>query len=320
MATITDNEYSFFSAIDERLRMQGIISFRSKNFTSEISSKYNLNILCQIFLDSEKFNLHYSLPLDLEKTSNFRLFLKNTNAVRKDGWYSIIHELDEPIYSDSLNALTSIPSVIIDIIQIQSGRTVITFRFHEKFMQEVSNFIIKMSGESESFNVDYIGKSHGLIHTILNSNSIFNLCEVDALFVPSQETMELNRIFGNSWQRAAKYYYGQGSVVYVYRTDSEIPDRKNENIKIISEEDHLFEYTLNEEYQRDLIHSMLERRIYSLAQKQVFNGKSVIVRRIMFEGFVNDFLESVRDSYSMHPEQVTYITSISRLKSAKTPG
>ena len=261
--------------------MQGIISFRSKNFTSEISSKYNLNILCQIFLDNEKFNLHYSLPLDLEKTSSFRLFLKNTNAVRKDGWYSIIHELDEPIYSDCLNALTSIQSVIIDLIQIQSGRTVITFRFHEKFVQEVSNFIIKMSGKAESFNVDYIGKSCGLIYTILNSNSNFNLCEVDALFVPSQKTMELNKIFGKSWQRAAKYYYGQGSVVYIYRTDSEIPDQKNENIKIISEEDHLFEYTLNEEYQRDLIHSMLERRIYSLAQKQAFNGKSVIVRRIM---------------------------------------
>ena len=298
--------------------MQGIISFRSKNFTSEISSKYNLNILCQIFLDNEKFNLHYSLPLDLEKTSSFRLFLKNTNAVRKDGWYSIIHELDEPIYSDCLNALTSIQSVIIDLIQIQSGRTVITFRFHEKFVQEVSNFIIKMSGEAESFNADYIGKSRGLIYTILNSNSNFNLCEVDALFVPSQKTMELNKIFGNSWQRAAKYYYGQGSVVYIYRTDSEIPDQKNENIKIISEEDHLFEYTLNEEYQRDLIHSMLERRIYSLAQKQAFNGKSVIVRRIMFEGFVNDFLESVRESYSRHPEQVTYITSISRLKSVKS--
>ena len=299
--------------------MQGIISFRSKNFTSEISSKYNLNILCQIFLDNEKFNLHYSLPLDLEKTSSFRLFLKNTNAVRKDGWYSIIHELDEPIYSDCLNALTSIQSVIIDLIQIQSGRTVITFRFHEKFVQEVSNFIIKMSGEAESFNADYIGKSRGLIYTILNSNSNFNLCEVDALFVPSQKTMELNKIFGKSWQRAAKYYYGQGSVVYIYRTDSEIPDQKNENIKIISEEDHLFEYTLNEEYQRDLIHSMLERRIYSLAQKQAFNGKSVIVRRIMFEGFVNDFLESVRESYSRHPEQVTYITSISRLKSVKSP-
>lgn len=298
--------------------MQGIISFRSKNFTSEISSKYNLNILCQIFLDNEKFNLHYSLPLDLEKTSSFRLFLKNTNAVRKDGWYSIIHELDEPIYSDCLNALTSIQSVIIDLIQIQSGRTVITFRFHEKFVQEVSNFIIKMSGEAESFNADYIGKSRGLIYTILNSNSNFNLCEVDALFVPSQKTMELNKIFGKSWQRAAKYYYGQGSVVYIYRTDSEIPDQKNENIKIISEEDHLFEYTLNEEYQRDLIHSMLERRIYSLAQKQAFNGKSVIVRRIMFEGFVNDFLESVRESYSRHPEQVTYITSISRLKSVKS--
>ena len=298
--------------------MQGIISFRSKNFTSEISSKYNLNILCQIFLDNEKFNLHYSLPLDLEKTSSFRLFLKNTNAVRKDGWYSIIHELDEPIYSDCLNALTSIQSVIIDLIQIQSGRTVITFRFHEKFVQEVSNFIIKMSGKAESFNVDYIGKSCGLIYTILNSNSNFNLCEVDALFVPSQKTMELNKIFGKSWQRAAKYYYGQGSVVYIYRTDSEIPDQKNENIKIISEEDHLFEYTLNEEYQRDLIHSMLERRIYSLAQKQAFNGKSVIVRRIMFEGFVNDFLESVRESYSRHPEQVTYITSISRLKSVKS--
>ena len=298
--------------------MQGIISFRSKNFTSEISSKYNLNILCQIFLDNEKFNLHYSLPLDLEKTSSFRLFLKNTNAVRKDGWYSIIHELDEPIYSDCLNALTSIQSVIIDLIQIQSGRTVITFRFHEKFVQEVSNFIIKMSGEAESFNADYIGKSRGLIYTILNSNSNFNLCEVDALFVPSQKTMELNKIFGKSWQRAAKYYYGQGSVVYIYRTDSEIPDQKNENIKIISEEDHLFEYTLNEEYQRDLIHSMLERRIYSLAQKQEFNGKSVIVRRIMFEGFVNDFLESVRESYSRHPEQVTYITSISRLKSVKS--
>ena len=299
--------------------MQGIISFRSKNFTSEISSKYNLNILCQIFLDNEKFNLHYSLPLDLEKTSSFRLFLKNTNAVRKDGWYSIIHELDEPIYSDCLNALTSIQSVIIDLIQIQSGRTVITFRFHEKFVQEVSNFIIKMSGKAESFNVDYIGKSCGLIYTILNSNINFNLCEVDALFVPSQKTMELNKIFGKSWQRAAKYYYGQGSVVYIYRTDSEIPDQKNENIKIISEEDHLFEYTLNEEYQRDLIHSMLERRIYSLAQKQEFNGKSVIVRRIMFEGFVNDFLESVRESYSRHPEQVTYITSISRLKSVKSP-
>ena len=298
--------------------MQGIISFRSKNFTSEISSKYNLNILCQIFLDNEKFNLHYSLPLDLEKTSSFRLFLKNTNAVRKDGWYSIIHELDEPIYSDCLNALTSIQSVIIDLIQIQSGRTVITFRFHEKFVQEVSNFIIKMSGKAESFNVDYIGKSCGLIYTILNSNINFNLCEVDALFVPSQKTMELNKIFGKSWQRAAKYYYGQGSVVYIYRTDSEIPDQKNENIKIISEEDHLFEYTLNEEYQRDLIHSMLERRIYSLAQKQAFNGKSVIVRRIMFEGFVNDFLESVRESYSRHPEQVTYITSISRLKSVKS--
>ena len=298
--------------------MQGIISFRSKNFTSEISSKYNLNILCQIFLDNEKFNLHYSLPLDLEKTSSFRLFLKNTNAVRKDGWYSIIHELDEPIYSDCLNALTSIQSVIIDLIQIQSGRTVITFRFHEKFVQEVSNFIIKMSGKAESFNVDYIGKSCGLIYTILNSNSNFNLCEVDALFVPSQKTMELNKIFGKSWQRAAKYYYGQGSVVYIYRTDSEIPDQKNENIKIISEEDHLFEYTLNEEYQRDLIHSMLERRVYSLAQKQEFNGKSVIVRRIMFEGFVNDFLESVRESYSRHPEQVTNITSISRLKSVKS--
>ena len=63
---------------------------------------------------------------------------------------------------------------------------------------------------------------------------------------------------------------------------------------------------------------MLERRIYSLAQKQVFNGKLVIVRRIMFVGFVNNFLESVRESYSGHPEQVTYITSISRLKSVKT--
>lgn len=317
MAFIPGDGNSFFSAIDERLLMQGIISFSSKDFTSEISIKYGLNILCQIILDNQKFNLHYYLPSDLENKSSFRLFIKNLNAVRKGGWYSIIHELDEPICSDCLNLLTNIRSVVIDIIQIRNGRTIITFRFHERLMQEVSNFIIEMSGKIESFNVDYLGRSRGLISTILDTNSNFPLYEVEALFIPSQKTMELNENFGNSWQRAAKYYYGQGPVVYLYRTDSEIPDLDSGNIKIISEEDHLFEYTINEEYQRDLSHSMLERRIFSLAQKQVYNGRSVIVRRVMFEGFVNGFLQSVRESYSRHPEQVTCISSISPLENSK---
>ena len=320
MAAVHGIENSFFSIIDQKLRMQGTISFRSKNITSEISSKYNLNILCQIFFDNQKFNFHYYLPSDLEKTSSFRFFLKNTDAVRKDGWYSIIQELDEPIYAECLNALTGIQSVIIDVIQIQNGRTILKFRFHEKFLQEVSNFIIDMSRKAESFTVDYLGKSHGLLYTILNADINLNLCEVEALFTPSQKMMELNKNFGSSWQRAAKYYFGQGSVVYIYHTDSELTDLSDEGIKIISEDDNLFEYTISEEYQKDLIHSMLERRIYSLAQKQLFTGKSVIVRRIMFRGFVNDYLEAVRESYSKHPEQVTYISSISELNAMKILG
>ena len=229
--------------IDRKLNRRLVISLKQSTELFEATKRFSGTLPATVFMEDNATYLNVFFPKDNENDTHFKILLRRFDAIeRKDGYVvrdRINNIKDMRIVSD----LLSVPSMVLNRLDIYKGEMHFYSRFHDNFSPEVSEALSRYSADNENTRIEWLGPSPGItsILELINSKYPISLLSYQ---VPVEQDDEIlnNLISGDQYLMEIENSQSTGNKfkMLVYSSKPVI-DPESRGFRTISDEDCIYE-------------------------------------------------------------------------------
>ncbi|MGC8506331.1 MAG: hypothetical protein ACP5NK_06465 [Thermoplasmata archaeon] len=297
------------SEIDRRIRLHGELSFGWNDQLLEASNKFGLTSHGLLTNLGEDTGIEHIISSNLSETPDIRNVLKAMKAQEKSGFWVVEEVIPDKYVKEFLLKASSIKSVIIDSVQMKSGRIHLNFRFHESDLKNVSDLVLSTISGHNNATLEFLGLSKGIYHDF---SRIARDMEVAAIDIKMSDG---DKIFGvpvmsPPWTRVRRHFAsGDREMRYIYHGESG-NELKNENLHIISREDSLYEFAASGDLIKFVNSKVANEKIIRFGIVDHFDGKSLKTRFVLPKILVQSYLRILSLACTNFPEMKMVITGI----------
>lgn len=159
-----------------------------------------------------------SLYLDRQQKNKFEPLLGRITHTSK-GTYDIYNMKAEELLSEFqiFRKISRIPSVVPGGLYLKNGLVYADFRFHHSSLKQINDSIREIADSDSKIKLTYLGRSIGLVSTIMAINNRIPLTLITFSYQPENEYMNQDELAGGPVAEAKLFSTGMGSeydVVY----------------------------------------------------------------------------------------------------------
>jgi hypothetical protein len=150
------------------------------------------------------------------------------------------YEKEDDVFLEVLKRISSVPSTIIEPVELCESTMKFSFRYHFSDSPEISRILMDISEKHNEVSLGYIGESPPLISSL---GRIARYCNFMIFrFTINPDLDESLRIAAGrvTWERIHKQIYSNGQLEAIYRFSKHIPDKLASFLKPISVNDGLY--------------------------------------------------------------------------------
>ncbi|MGC8505278.1 MAG: hypothetical protein ACP5NK_01015 [Thermoplasmata archaeon] len=205
-----------------------------------------------------------------EKKNAARQLYDNPDYSRKD---LHMYEAEDDVLIEILKRISSIPSTVVEPVELCENTMKFAFRFHVSDTAGISRCLMDISEKHSDVALGYIGDSSSLINTLgrISRYCIFTIYR----FRIDHNLDEAVRLAAGkgSWERYHKNIYSNGYLGAIYHFSKQVPDQLTDTLKPISVSDRLFTGVINNPIIKKF-HELSERyEIIRLGTIDEYSGK-----------------------------------------------
>ncbi len=302
-------ETNFLSEIDRRMRLHGEISFGWNDQLLEASNKFGLTSHGLLTNLGEETGIVHIVSSNFTETPDIRNVLKTMKAQEKAGFWVVEEAIPDKYVKEFLLKVASIKSVIIDSVQLKSGKIHLNFRFHESDLRNVSDLVLSTISGHNTATLEFLGRSKGIYHDLFRIARDMDIAAIDIKMSDGE------KIFGDPllsppWTRVRRHFAsGDHEMRYIYYSESGT-ELKNENLHTISREDSLYELVASGDLIKFVNSKVANEKIIRFGILDHFDGKSLKTRFVLPKILVQSYLRILSLACTNFPEMKMVITGV----------
>lgn len=303
----------FMSEVDRRLKLHCEVSFVWDDPLLETSRKFGLISHGLLTNTMGDIGLEHIVSSQIADTTEGHNMLNLMKAQESSGFWIIEEMIPEKYVKEFIIKVTSIRSVIVDSIQLKSGRVHMNFRFHETDLKAISDLLLSAISSNGSTVLEFLGRSKGIFHDLIKIARDIDIVSVDI------KMTGVEKIFDGSvpkapWIRVRRSFaFGDDEVHYIFYNKS-TGEVKHEKMHVISMEDSLYEFNISSNLIKFVNSKVAEGRIIRFAIADYFDGNALKTRFIIPRALVQSYLGILSLASNNFPETKMAITGIRDLK------
>ena len=251
------------------LTREARITYKFPNPPKYASCRRLQRSIGSINLRGDKVVIRYIVSSE-EKKNAARQEYENPDYSRKD---LHIFETEDDVLIEILKRISSIPSTIVEPVELCENTMKFAFRFHVSDSAEISRCLMDISEKHSDVALGYIGDSSSLINALgrISRYCYFTIYRF-RIDHNLDETTKLAAGKG-SWERYHKNIYSDGNLGAIYHFSKQVPDQLTGTLKPISVNDRLFTGVMNNPVIKKF-HELSERyEIIRLGTIDEYSGK-----------------------------------------------
>lgn len=275
------------------LDKQCSISFTSNYRIFDISRKFGIAAPAIMLMNGTEPMIHFYIEKGAEKYREVKIFLDSLETKDILGNWVVSSRSDRYEELNAVSDVTKVPSVILDTIYLRNGYLNVSFRFHSRFINEISAVLGKYMRRFSNLNISKLGPAQSLMDILRETSLYVPLSLVGTLNV-NRETAEDNPL-GSKWIRELKFTSADGLIHAVYKCENPQDVDKNK-VTEISEKDGIYEAVTRS----DLVSFYAEKTngdlISSFSRTHECDGKRMIANSVFPSSYVRNYLEIINQA------------------------
>lgn len=189
---------------------------------AEISAKFNLFMLTSIIRTEGRYSVMFHVAEDQSSSREIKLFLESAGAKLVNGnWISTmdINQLSLT-WRNAVTEFAKMKSTVLLLFYLERGVVRFKLRFHHSELKAISDLILKTKEEESDLEVEYLGKSRGILSIIKDLSEKIPLTRLNfCTAIPESSGM-----YPGPWIREVRNGSTYEQVDAVYYLENEIED------------------------------------------------------------------------------------------------
>ncbi len=295
--------------LDTELRL----TMQSETKFGEHSKKFKISAYLGLYFGDKYTEGTYYFSSKQNISRDTAMFLRQYNAIEKNGVWRIKREIPEPSEPVQIvKDLIEVPSSIITDLWFEKGQYQAGFLFHHSDIKKVSNIVMDISSKPMSLTIDYFGPTEGYLTVLSKIDERMGLyvAEVESTIPPESLKPEIDP-FGDSWTRILKNPYGGEKGNGIYFTNGKSPKLKN---FLMIEKNSIYQGFAENPYSSYVNKELNTARVATIGRMHEFKSPkfnaTVIIPAILSQEWLSVWKATVDDFSSWKPV-LTSFTSFS---------
>lgn len=296
-----------FSDVDRVLDRRIVIGYTGSLPVSTFSRKVDFPFQSGLHFGESELDLSYFIPEELAESREIAIFIAKTNAQRHGSLFLINYTLSHPMLFSALNSVwSSSHSTVMDSLMLYNGDYHLSLRFNSNEMKEISDILLKFSGEIPGLSVNYLGSSGGFSSILKEVCDTTKLVRFEWEVTLPKDALNLDpfRILGDEWVSEVRFMTKSHLVSELIRTKLPLAEPKKNGLTVVSEKDNLYEFGFRSD--RSLISDFHTRaydsRLLRFGRELHFKDGTLKIANVIPKVQTDEMINILTKSKAAYPE------------------
>lgn len=300
-----------YSRLDSTLVFQYTTDRQAERF----AEKYNIRAPMSLSVSGDEIGSYYYFPETIENERESMIFLKQFEATKKNGTWTLYFSGSEHEDLLSLERFLEIPSLIIDSMKLDGSMHQFSMRFNSEYTRNVSMLLMDLISEGSEFDVFNFGDNTGIDSYLSSfSESEFSKLSFVRILTKDDSSAEYEGFrIPDGTIREFKMNNGPHTVKANYYFPEDPGQKLPEKFKKVSEKHNIYEGPAESElfYFLSLYDDGIP--LHSISRIQKFTEDGIVTEILAPKWAVEILLKRLSEARKVFPNAELMVEYVSRI-------